>query len=138
MQGHGHHLRAKVTGPDAFVAIESAAVKLEHQLHRLKERLVARKHPRRRDAVDASVIDAGGEAADALRIVKSKRFSMEPMTPDGATLQMELLDHDFFFFTNVETGEAAVLYRRGDGDLGLIDIDPDTTPDIETGAGEAV
>jgi putative sigma-54 modulation protein len=46
---------------------------------------------------------------------------MKPMGPEEAALQMELLGHDFFLFTNAENGHAAVLYRRRDGNLGLIE-----------------
>ena len=53
--------------------------------------------------------------------MKTKRFAAKPMDPEEAALQMELLGHDFFLFTNTETGNAAVLYRRRDGQLGLIE-----------------
>ena len=53
--------------------------------------------------------------------MKTKQFDIKPMTPEEAALQMELLGHDFFFFTNAETERAAVVYRRGDGHIGLID-----------------
>jgi putative sigma-54 modulation protein len=53
--------------------------------------------------------------------VKTKRFTMKPMGPEEAALQMELLGHDFFLFTNAENGHAAVIYRRRDGNLGLIE-----------------
>ena len=52
---------------------------------------------------------------------KTKRFAAKPMDPEEAALQMELLGHDFFLFTNTESGNAAVLYRRRDGQLGLIE-----------------
>ena len=68
---------------------------------------------RRRRGVD------GDEPAP--RIVKTKRFAAKPMDPEEAALQMELLGHAFFLFTNTETGHAALLYRRNDGNLGLID-----------------
>ena len=55
------------------------------------------------------------------RIVKTKRFAAKPMDPEEAALQMDLLGHAFFLFTNTETGNAAVLYRRNDGQLGLIE-----------------
>jgi putative sigma-54 modulation protein len=62
------------------------------------------------------------EDADAdARIVKTKRFAAKPMAPEEAALQMVLLGHDFFLFTNTETGHAAVLYRRRDGHFGLIE-----------------
>ena len=53
--------------------------------------------------------------------MKSKRFAMMPMTAEEAADRMELLGHGFFFFTNVDTSRAAVVYRRDDGDVGLID-----------------
>jgi putative sigma-54 modulation protein len=55
------------------------------------------------------------------RIVKTKQFTVSTMCPDDAALQMDLLQHDFFLFTNTDTGAVAVLYRREDGHLGLID-----------------
>ena len=55
------------------------------------------------------------------RIVKTKAFQIKPMTPEEAILQMDLMSHDFFFFTNADTERAAVVYRRDDGDVGLID-----------------
>jgi putative sigma-54 modulation protein len=59
----------------------------------------------------------GGEA----RIVKTKQFAIKPMTPEEAALQLDLLGHGFYFFTNSETERAAVVYRRHDGHIGLID-----------------
>lgn len=56
-----------------------------------------------------------------LRIVRIKQFSLKPMTPEEAVLQMDLLSHDFFVFSNAETERPAVVYRRADGDFGLID-----------------
>jgi hypothetical protein len=69
------------------------------------------------DAVDdeADVDDAGP------RFVKTKHFSSKPMTPEEASLQMDLVGHDFYFFTNAESGLATVVYRRDDGHFGLID-----------------
>ena len=60
-------------------------------------------------------------AEERYRIVKTKRFDMKPMTPEEAALQMDLLGHDFYFFNNAETGRTAVVYRRSEGDVGLID-----------------
>ncbi len=53
--------------------------------------------------------------------MKTKTFQMKPMTPQEAALQMDLLGHDFFFFTSADTERATVVYRRDDGDIGLID-----------------
>ena len=56
-------------------------------------------------------------------IVRRKQVTVKPMTADEATLQMELLNHDFFAFVNAETGQPAVLYRRRDGDYGLLELE---------------
>jgi putative sigma-54 modulation protein len=135
LHGHGHHVRCKVAAPDGFAAVDRAVEKLEHQLHKLKTKLVrrskanARRGTRAEGAVatleDADLErDIGGDGADTddeLRIVKTKAFAIKPMTPPEAVMQMDLLGHDFFFFTNADTDRAAVIYRRDDGDVGLID-----------------
>ena len=54
-------------------------------------------------------------------VVRTKRFAIKPMTPDEAAMQMELLNHDFFVFVNRETDQTNVLYRRKDGNYGLIE-----------------
>ena len=92
---------------------------------------MSRSHPRRR-ASSVAGVNGDGERALGMedddedadggaRIVKTKQFAAKPMDPEEAALQMELLGHDFFLFTNTETGHAAVLYRRHDGHLGLIE-----------------
>jgi putative sigma-54 modulation protein len=55
------------------------------------------------------------------RIVRTKQFQMKPMNPEEAALQMDLLGHAFFVFTNADTGEINVVYRRRDGNYGLIE-----------------
>lgn len=126
LEGHGHHVRCKVSAPDGFAAVDRAVEKLEHQLHKLKTKLLRRNHiGARRSAVPAGAAGAPDEAGDdtsgSVRIVKTKQFAMKPMTPEEAALQMDLVGHDFFFFTNSDTDRAAVVYRRDDGDVGLID-----------------
>jgi putative sigma-54 modulation protein len=60
------------------------------------------------------------EEEEASRIVRFKRFAMIPMHPDEAVEQMELLGHDFFVFYNADEGQINVLYRRKDGDYGVL------------------
>jgi len=126
MAGHGQHVRAKVAAADQFAAVDLAIEKLENQLTKLKTKLVRRNHSREEGAGAKKVLatTAVEEAEDddhVPRIVKTKRFSMKPMVPDEAISQMDLLGHEFFFFTNAESGQAAVVYRRDDGDVGLIE-----------------
>ena len=115
-------MRAKVTAADQFAAIDAAVAKLEQQLHKLKTRLVGRQqgklHTSSKGTVRGSV---DGDADQEPRLVKTKRFAVKPMTVDEAILQMELLGHSFFFFENAGSGEAAVVYRRTDGDIGMIE-----------------
>ena len=137
MHGHGHIVRAKAAATDAFAAVDRVVDKLEHRMEKLKGKLIGRSHPRRHGSVafagrsatieeeveEEETFDDGGDGSHLLqaRIVKTKQFAIKPMTPEEAALQMDLLGHDFFFFTNAETGKAAVVYRRADGDIGLID-----------------
>ena len=134
LEGHGHTVRAKVAAPDPFVAVDLVVDKLEHQLHKLKTKLKRRSHPRRSGPVDSPngsvdtltevgqpLVVSESEDGEGPRIVKTKRFIMKPMSPEEAAMQMDLVGHHFFFFTNSETSRAAVVYQRQDGDVGLID-----------------
>jgi putative sigma-54 modulation protein len=131
--GHGHHVRCKVSATDGFAAVDLAVEKLEHQLHKLKTKLIKRTHANGKRvngngngngslaAEGTAGNGAGGGSGPGPRIVKTKAFQIKPMTPEEAILQMDLMGHDFFFFTNADTERAAVVYRRDDGDVGLID-----------------
>jgi putative sigma-54 modulation protein len=127
MEGHGHHVRCKVSAPDGFTAIDLAVEKLEKQLRKLKTQVERRRHDRSRlelppDLVPERLVGGDTEPEPVYRIVKSKTFSLTAMDPQSAALQMDLLNHDFYVFTNVETTQAAVVYRRDDGNIGLIDV----------------
>ena len=134
IEGHGHHIRCKVQAADPYQAVDKAYEKLSAQLAKLKTKLKRRYQgaPKNHkgtgslggvvpveDLVDE--IDDGAEAEAGPRVVKSKRFAMFPMSPEEAIGRMELLGHGFFFFTNADTSRAAVVYKRDDGDIGLID-----------------
>ncbi len=135
-----HFVKAHAAAREPEAALDLVVDKVEHQVARIKEKRVSRSHPRRRLRSGSPALD-GAVAAEAdpalelaleldhddedddrgARIVKTKQFAVKPMAPEEAALQMDLLGHDFFLFTNAENGHAAVLYRRRDGDLGLIE-----------------
>lgn len=119
LEGHGHHVRCKVSAPDGFVAVDRAVEKLEHQLHKLKTKLNRRAGSPDLDEIVTALPDDA--AASAPRIVKTKQFAIDVMDAEEASVKMDLLGHDFYVFTNEGTGRAAVVYRREDGDVGLID-----------------
>ena len=135
LTGHGHHLRCKVHAPDAFTAVDLAEAKLERQIRKLRTKLQQRHRGRgdtirpRSDGEVQPVPEAtagsgavdGGETEPEVRIVKTKRFHLGPLSPEDAALKMDLMGHGFFFFINSATGRSAVVYRRDDGAVGLID-----------------
>lgn len=124
LRGHGQILRAKAASNDPYTAVDRVVDKLAHQVEKLKSRQNRKGHHRR------PPVDSGAPAADdgdgedlpgSGRIVKAKRFDLKPMTPEEAALQMDMLGHTFYFFSNADSGLPAVVYRRNDGDVGLID-----------------
>lgn len=122
----GSLIRSHAAAPEPFAALDLVIDKLEHQVKKLKEKRVSRMHPRPSRGAQAVPAVLGDDRRQSdtdneMRIVKVKRIDIKPMPPEEAGLQMDLLGHDFFFFTNSETGRSAVIYRRVDGDLGLID-----------------
>lgn len=125
VKGHGHHVRTKVTAPDPYTAIDLATEKLEHQFHKLKSKLHRHESNGENSIRVEEVPTIDGHVPDVNEnistIVKKKQFRIDPMTAEEAVLQMELLGHDFFLFTNAETNGSAVVYLRDDGDVGLID-----------------
>jgi putative sigma-54 modulation protein len=138
LEGQGHVVRCKVAATDSFAAVDAAVDKLEQQLTRLKSKLKGKAAAARRrakpatngvvavaepddDDPDHSMADDGYVTRAGELVVKKKSFAIAPITVDDAVLQMDLVGHDFYFFTNAATGKAAVLYRREDGNLGLID-----------------
>ena len=125
LRGHGQIIRAKAAAGDPFTAVDRVVDKLAHQVEKLKTRQSRRAHHRRQPLNSAGSTDGAGEdgeeAPGSGRIVKVKQFDLKPMTPEEASLQMEMLGHTFYFFSNADTGAAAVVYRRNDGDVGIID-----------------
>ena len=128
VEGHGHHLRSKVHAPDPYTAVDLAVAKLERQIRKLRTKIQRRQHgdgSSIRDTPAGAIAEPLGvdddEEEPLPEIVKTKRFHLGPLTADDAVLKMELLGHGFFFFINKETNRSAVVYRRDDGDVGLID-----------------
>jgi putative sigma-54 modulation protein len=130
----GPVLRAHEYAEDMYAAIDLAVDKLDRQVRRYRERRRHwRPHHQARDVEallplsdadeEASVMAANGDEPELPipTIVKTKRFNMKPMYPDEAALQLELVGHEFYVFLNAETDAVAVIYRRRDGNLGVIE-----------------
>lgn len=123
----GPVLRAREHADDMYQAIDHVIQKIERQAARYRERRKSHRdpHARERASVEAPIEISAEELAEARTpapdVVKRKRFEMAPMSLDDAILRLELIGHPFFVFRDAESGEVAVLYRRDDGQLGLIE-----------------
>jgi len=118
----GHTVRVEHADVDQRAAFDKAVDVFERNLRRLKERLITRnrRSEKRLNGLLPGV-EEGNEDDRELQIERVKQFSMKPMTPEEAALQMETLGHSFYLFLNAETDGYAVLYRRRGGTLGLIE-----------------
>jgi putative sigma-54 modulation protein len=126
---NGNVLRSSASGATLIAALDVVLDKLERQVIRTKER--PRSVRERRSDETVSVLEreatktvdtapSTATASGAPTVVKSKRFDMLPMFEEDAIAKMEELGHAFFVFLDAETEEVAVLYRRNDGNYGLI------------------
>ncbi|MEI7615130.1 MAG: ribosome-associated translation inhibitor RaiA [Actinomycetota bacterium] len=112
-------IRATDYGVDFFEAIDRVNNKIERQVIKYKSKIIQK--VRRVPEVKAATEGFEENLEDLKTIVKTKKFEIKPMTPEEASLQMELIGHDFYVFVNSETGKTAVLYKRKDENYGLID-----------------
>jgi ribosome hibernation promoting factor len=117
----GPVLRARETSADMKASIDQLVAKLERQVKRYREkrRVAPRRHAR--DGGVPTEPTPFEVPEDDTTIVKTKQFAVYPMSPEEAVLQLELVGHDFFVFRNAETEIINVVYRRRDGDYGLIE-----------------
>jgi len=117
----GRPLRAVARAATHRAATDQVVDRLERQVVDRKER---RSRPaERRSAAEVGTASLAAVPADGEppSVVKVKRFAIEPMFEEDAVARMEELGHDFFVFVNAESERTAVLYRRRDGDYGLIE-----------------
>jgi putative sigma-54 modulation protein len=116
----GTLLRSEERGADLFIAIDKTAKVLDRQIERFKGKLY---HKGRGFSPVTGKSENGTEQlpTSAGKIVKVKRFAIQPMSTEEAIDQMELLGHNFFLFYNMENDRLNLVYRRNDSDYGLID-----------------
>lgn len=119
---NGMLLRGEESTADMYTSIDLVIEKLEKQIDKYKTR-IARKI--RTGVFKSGVVETGKVEEptfqDEHTIVKTKRFAVKPMDVEEAVLQMNLINHDFYVFTNAGTEEVNVVYRRKDGRYGLIE-----------------
>lgn len=139
----GPTLRAKEASPDVYASIDLVADKLMRQVKKYREKRLQYQHGNGhhgngsgrykgvlKETNSLTIAPTTPEQQleeeymahpDTVNIVKTKQFQLGPMTPQEASLQMDLVGHDFFVFVNSENNQTCVLYKRADGDYGLIE-----------------
>ncbi|MCI2055950.1 MAG: ribosome-associated translation inhibitor RaiA [Oscillibacter sp.] len=122
IRGGGTLLRAQTEAPDGDMrgAVDEACGYIERQILKNKTRLSKRLRAEAFPAPDPSD-DFEVTEEKEFNIVRTKRFSVKPMSPEEAILQMNLLDHTFFVFRNEDDGDLSIVYRRKKGGYGLIE-----------------
>ncbi|MFC0136520.1 ribosomal subunit interface protein [Staphylococcus petrasii] len=125
-------LRAEERHDDLYAGIDLVTGKLERQVRKYKTR-VNRKHKTRGEqdafvtevpetpSIQAEEVDNNQDNDNEIEIIRSKQFSLKPMDSEEAVLQMDLLGHDFYIFTDRETEGTSIVYKRKDGKYGLIE-----------------
>lgn len=115
----GKIIRAEEKSTDMYVSIDLVEEIIERQLKKYKNKIIDKKQ----DAVAfaKAFVEEEIEDEEDVKIIRTKRFGVKPMLPEEACVQMELLGHTFFVFSNAETGEVNVVYKRKGNTYGLIE-----------------
>ena len=117
----GFLIRSEARNRDLLTAVDVCLSNIDRQIRKNKTRLAKRL---RDDALQNYSIDFGGEDVeekDEVKIIKKKRVEAKPMMAEEAVLQMEMLGHDFFIFTDPDTMGTNIVYKRKDGNYALIE-----------------
>lgn len=114
---NGFIVRGEEATGDMYASIDLVVDKIEKQILKYKTRLGRKLRMPERTGMAADIDE------DEPRIVRVKRFAMKPMAVDEAIMQMNLIGHDFYVFVDSDTERVNVVYRRHDGDYGLIEPD---------------
>jgi putative sigma-54 modulation protein len=116
LKANGVLIQAEGVTGEIYSSIDEVVEKLERQVKKYKDKLVSR-----RKGTAKSAEEVATPAPETGAIIKNKRFELKPMSPDEASMQMELLDKDFFVFINDISEDINVIYKRRDGNFGLIE-----------------
>ena len=115
-------LRSEETKEDFYAAVDKTIDKLERQVRKNKTRLMSKQvKPSYDFNFDKIVIE--DEQEEEHQIVKRKKVEVKPMDEEEAILQMELLGHQFYLYKDADTNQATVVYKRKDGNYGIIEAE---------------
>jgi len=119
---HDHALTSRADTSDMYTSVSQAVDRIRRQVLKVKGKIIDRKH----HALSTSVVAPGPTppitpTALAPRIIRSRRYSVKPMTPEEAMLRVEDAAEQFLVFRDAETDRVGVIYKRRDGNFGLIE-----------------
>ena len=114
-------LRAEEEKEDFYSAIDLVTDKLERQIRKNKTRINSNKKKIAKDFIYDYIDEIKEDEVEDLNIVKRKKIDLKPMSEEEAILQMELLGHTFFLFKDQDTNNATLVYKRTDGNYGIIE-----------------
>lgn len=125
---NGVSIRGEESHSDLYAAVDLVTEKLEKQIKKYKERIKTKTRRKGTDTVEAApeveakdhILEIDDEFTEP-KIIKTRGFAMKPMFVEEAAEQLSILEQDFFAFRNAQTNEVNVIYRRADGNFGLIE-----------------
>ncbi|HIT23046.1 MAG TPA: ribosome-associated translation inhibitor RaiA [Candidatus Faecimonas intestinavium] len=112
-------LRSEESKDDFYAAVDKTIDKLERQIRKNKTRIMSKQVKTNKDFSMSAFADE--EDMDDKKILKRKKVEVKPMNEEEAILQMELLGHQFYMYKDSETNQVAVVYKRTDGNYGVIE-----------------
>lgn len=115
---HGLILRGEESNKDLYASIDLVTDKIERQIRKNKTKIHKKVS---KDSIKDFRIIESDVTEDKKEIVKRKIVDMKPMNEEEASLQMDLLDHDFFVYKDADTGNINIIYKRKDGNYGVLE-----------------
>lgn len=115
----GNIIRSEQVSSDMYVSIDLVEEIIERQLKKYKNKIIEKQQAR--EVLSDEYIEKDYDEDDTVKIIRTKKFGIKPMDPEEACIQMELLGHNFYVFSNSETDEVNVVYKRKGNTYGLIE-----------------
>ena len=115
LKANGSHIQAESITGEMYSSIDEVVEKLARQVKKHREKTVSHRKGKEKDEVGFSPEEVSPT------IIKDKSFNIKPMSVEEAAMQMDLVDKTYFVFTNASSGNINVLYKRNDGNMGLIE-----------------
>lgn len=116
----GNIFRAETRSSDPYDCVDRCIEKLSNQMSKFKKKL-QKKYKGQKDFGFEELPEFDDAAPEELKVVKVKKFQLEPMSQEEAIMQMEMLNHNFFVYLNMETDSVNVAYKRSDGNYGVLE-----------------